>query len=123
MKDHRCSAYPFYPNHKYGCKHVSACPHLGGASLGTLVLARRATQRLSVVSTDNWTLSKSKIANCFQKNQQLEKKVEQLKRLGTTTEYWTATLQKPFNTSRRTGIAFAFRRTRLREAATPFGRQ
>jgi transposase len=29
----------FYPKHEYGCPHVSHCPHLGGASLGTLVLA------------------------------------------------------------------------------------
>ena len=30
---------PFYPKHEYGCPHVKHCPHLGGASLGTLVLA------------------------------------------------------------------------------------
>jgi transposase len=29
----------FYPNHEYACPNVSHCPHLGGASLGTLVLA------------------------------------------------------------------------------------
>ncbi|HET6884029.1 MAG TPA: hypothetical protein VFI31_28000, partial [Pirellulales bacterium] len=29
----------FYPNHEYACPHISRCPHLGGASLGTLVLA------------------------------------------------------------------------------------
>jgi len=27
----------FYPRHEYACPHVSHCPHLGGASLGTLV--------------------------------------------------------------------------------------
>ena len=31
--------FVFYPKHEYGCPHVSHCPHLGGASLGTLVLA------------------------------------------------------------------------------------
>jgi len=29
----------FYPKHDYGCPNVSHCPHLGGAALGTLVLA------------------------------------------------------------------------------------
>ncbi len=27
---------PFYPNHEYGGKHNSACPDLGGASIGTI---------------------------------------------------------------------------------------
>jgi transposase len=31
--------FVFYPKHQYGCPHVSHCPHLGGASLGTLVHA------------------------------------------------------------------------------------
>lgn len=31
--------FSFYPNHEYACPQVSHCPHLGGASLGTLVLA------------------------------------------------------------------------------------
>lgn len=31
-------SFSFYPNHEYGCKQVGHCPHLGGASLGTLVL-------------------------------------------------------------------------------------
>jgi len=29
----------FYPRHEYACPQVGHCPHLGGASLGTLVLA------------------------------------------------------------------------------------
>jgi hypothetical protein len=29
----------FWPKHEYACPQVSHCPHLGGASLGTLVLA------------------------------------------------------------------------------------
>lgn len=29
--------FVFYPKHEYGCPHVSHCPHLGGAALGTLV--------------------------------------------------------------------------------------
>lgn len=29
----------FWPKHEYACPHISHCPHLGGAALGTLVLA------------------------------------------------------------------------------------
>ncbi|MGO9107773.1 MAG: hypothetical protein ACLP9L_00940 [Thermoguttaceae bacterium] len=29
--------FVFYPKHQYRCPHVSHCPHLGGAALGTLV--------------------------------------------------------------------------------------
>jgi transposase len=29
--------FVFYPKHDYRCPHVSHCPHLGGAALGTLV--------------------------------------------------------------------------------------
>ena len=31
--------FSFYPNHDYACPHIRHCPHLGGAALGTLVLA------------------------------------------------------------------------------------
>ena len=31
--------FVFYPKHEYGCPHVDHCPHLGGASLGSLVHA------------------------------------------------------------------------------------
>ena len=31
--------FVFYPKHEYGCPHVSHCPHLGDASLGSLVFA------------------------------------------------------------------------------------
>ena len=31
--------FVFYPKHEFGCPHLSHCPHLGGAALGTLVHA------------------------------------------------------------------------------------
>lgn len=45
-----------------------------------------------------------------------------LDRLDTTAETWSVTLQSLFATSRPTGVAFAFHRQRLREAATQLGR-
>ena len=32
-------SFLFYPQHEHRCPHVRHCPHLGGAALGTLVLA------------------------------------------------------------------------------------
>lgn len=32
-------SFSFYPRHEHGCPHVGHCPHLGGASLGLVVLA------------------------------------------------------------------------------------
>jgi Protein of unknown function (DUF2570)/Transposase IS66 family len=37
--------FVFYPRHEYGCPHVEHCPHLGGASLGSLVVAADGNQR------------------------------------------------------------------------------
>src|SRR5208283_4641866 len=31
--------FPFYPKHEHGCTHVNHCPHLGSASLGSVVHA------------------------------------------------------------------------------------
>ena len=36
--------FPFYPRHEYGCPHVDHCPHLGSASLGSLVHCANAQQ-------------------------------------------------------------------------------
>ncbi len=41
--------FVFYPNHEFGCPHVGHCPHLGGASLGTLV--RGADQQIEWTGT------------------------------------------------------------------------
>ena len=70
---------PFYPNHDYGCEHVKACPHLGGASLGTLVLAGRdhtETFRRLNLQLD---AERRRNSELFAENQQLEAKIEQLK--------------------------------------------
>ena len=32
-------SFDFYPNHEHDCPHVRCCPHVGGASLGLVVLA------------------------------------------------------------------------------------
>jgi hypothetical protein len=39
VKDWPPMHFCFYPKHEFGCPHVNHCPHLGGASLGSLVYA------------------------------------------------------------------------------------
>lgn len=70
---------PFYPDHEYGCKHVKACPHLGGASLGTLVLAGRDHTETFRGLHRQLDFEKKRNRELFTENQQLEKKIEQLK--------------------------------------------
>jgi len=36
----------FYPKHEHRCEHVKHCPHLGGAALGTLVLAANTSDEI-----------------------------------------------------------------------------
>ena len=45
-----------------------------------------------------------------------------LKRLGTDKDRWRSTMRRLFSTTRHTGVAFAFSRVRLREAAVQLGR-
>lgn len=70
---------PFYPNHEHGCKHVNACPHLGGASLGTLVLAGRDHSETFRGLHRQLDFEQKQNRELFAENQQLEKKIEQLK--------------------------------------------
>ncbi len=36
--------FPFYPKHRFGCAAVDHCPHLGSASLGSVVNAANVNQ-------------------------------------------------------------------------------
>jgi hypothetical protein len=70
---------PFYPKHDYGCAHVKSCPHLGGASLGTLVLAARdhgETFRMLHRQLDG---ERKALSELVEENQRLNKKIDQLK--------------------------------------------
>lgn len=69
----------FYPKHEHGCPHVSHCPHLGGAALGTLV---------SIANTSGGTIDRlhktidierKRNAELVEENLRLEKALEQAK--------------------------------------------
>ena len=70
---------PFYPDHEYGCKHVKACPHLGGASLGTLVLAGRDHAETFRGLNLQLDAERKRSSKLFVENQKLEARIEQLK--------------------------------------------
>lgn len=72
--------FVFYPNHQFDCPHVSHCPHLGGAALGTLVLAAdEQTEWTDALHRQIDGLRKENAAK-LQKIEELVARVEQLER-------------------------------------------
>lgn len=71
--------FSFYPNHEYSCPHVSHCPHLGGASLGTLVLA--ASEQSQIRHSLHGTIDYERKRNTelWEENQRLKQELEQVK--------------------------------------------
>jgi len=70
---------PFYPKHEHGCPHVKHCPHLGGASLGTLVLAASDnSDRLDQLHRQLDAERKAR-SELYQETVQLRAKIDQLK--------------------------------------------
>ncbi len=69
----------FYPAHEHGCPNVSHCPHLGGASLGTLV--QRANQSGEVLERLHKTIEAERQGNAklVEENLQLKKDLAQTK--------------------------------------------
>jgi transposase len=71
--------FPFYPKHEHGCPHVGHCPHLGGASLGSVVLAANTSDD---IQRRLWRQIDGLREDCGKKYDrivELEKQVEQLK--------------------------------------------
>jgi len=70
--------FPFYPKHEYGCPHVGHCPHIGGASLGTLVhAAGEQTEWMDALHRQIDALRAESTAK-YEKIKQLETRVEEL---------------------------------------------
>jgi transposase len=69
----------FYPKHEYACPHVSQCPHLGGAALGTLVhLANSSGDSLDYAHRQLDATRKS-VSDLVAENEALKREVERLK--------------------------------------------
>ena len=69
----------FYPKHEFACPHVSHCPHLGGAALGTLVhLANSSGDSLDYAHRQLDATQKS-VSDLVAENEALKREVERLK--------------------------------------------
>jgi transposase len=73
----------FYPRHDYGCPHVGDCPHLGGMSLGSLVLAAEeetewtdALQRQVDALREEGCTKSQKIAELTARVEQLQRELK-----------------------------------------------
>lgn len=75
--------FVFYPHHEFGCPHVGHCPHLGGASLGGLVLAAdeqtewtaSLLRQVDSLQAEN-TAKFHKIEELIARNEQLERELK-----------------------------------------------
>ena len=69
----------FYPNHEHGCPHVAHCPHLGGAALGTLVLAASENGQMLDMLHGQLDAARKSVSELVEENEQLRKQLEQAK--------------------------------------------
>jgi len=69
----------FYPEHEYACSNVAHCPHLGGAALGTLVLAADEQEDFRRMMLGQVDYERERSSKLFEENQQLKKQLEQLR--------------------------------------------
>ena len=72
-------SFPFYPKHEHGCPHVGHCPHLGGASLGTLVLLANETEESREYLFRTIDAERATISRLVDENERLKKELEQVK--------------------------------------------
>ena len=71
--------FPFYPKHEFACSHVSHCPHLGGAALGSVVLAANQNQDVYQAQLRTIQQLREEDTRKHLRILELENEVEQLK--------------------------------------------
>ncbi|MCY2963070.1 MAG: IS66 family transposase [Planctomycetota bacterium] len=69
--------FAFYPHHEHNCPNVGHCPHLGGASLGTLVLAAGANGQHIAMLQGQLLSERRSVATLVAENEQLRQQLEQ----------------------------------------------
>ena len=69
----------FYPKHEHGCPHVSHCPHLGGAAVGTLVLNANTSGDTIAGLHRSLDAERKRNAKLVEENLQLEEALMQAK--------------------------------------------
>ncbi len=71
--------FSFYPQHEHNCQHVSHCPHLGGAALGTLVLLANEQELSRRAMHASLDAARTRGDRLFKENQRLQKELDQVK--------------------------------------------
>lgn len=69
----------FYPKHEHSCPHVRHCPHLGGAALGTLVLAANDGEEERARFYRQLDAERERGNRLFLENESLKKQLAQAK--------------------------------------------
>lgn len=69
----------FYPQHEHGCPHVSHCPHLGGAAVGTLVWNANTSDDTIAGLHRSLDAERKRNAQLVEENLQLEEALKQAK--------------------------------------------
>jgi transposase len=69
----------FYPRHEYACPNVGHCPHLGGAALGTLVIAADTQEDYRRMLLGQLDHERERVSQLYDENEQLKTQVAQLK--------------------------------------------
>jgi transposase len=72
--------FVFYPKHEHRCPHVGHCPHLGGAALGTLVLAANERNQYFAMLRGQLDEERRRNTALFAENQSLREQLEQTQR-------------------------------------------
>ncbi len=72
--------FVFYPKHEHRCPHVGHCPHLGGAGLGSLVLAANEQGQYLDMLHGQLDAERRSVAALVAENERLRQKLEQCER-------------------------------------------
>jgi hypothetical protein len=72
--------FVFYPKHEHRCPDVGHCPHLGGAALGTLVLAANEQNQYLAMLHGQRDEERRRNSTLFAENQNLREQLAQAQR-------------------------------------------
>ena len=72
-------SFCFYPNHEFGCEHVGHCPHMGGASVGMVVLQANENMQMQQYLHGVIDAERERNSKLFVENQQLQEELERVK--------------------------------------------